>query len=477
MRHAGILAILIAELLALASGKVITIPYYYDEADYMFAASLGCYANWIDAGSMPISNFIRIGFNRGTDPSQRAALSQLARSSMDPVVYRHWHGPLYYYWLAALSNWHPQERTVRSLSLMFPVLTVVILYFATLRIVPAPAAQPAAILSCALFLWSQMTVRTTEVVPHMLFVLCYVPALLFLAKSVSNGRRRDWYGAVVFTGLAFCTLEVTFVLVVTLLVCAYLYRKKLQVNWVFTRNSALVLLLTILLVWPAAVFKLSFLKAYLSMAYFAIFRKGAWGDVGFLETWAIRFTNSPLEWVAIAGSLIVFFAARLWRSLPALVPFAVYGWLMLVALLRVNTEGPRYMAPFFPALVIFAGWTGGYLLGQFKSLAQWVRYATVAAVCALLLSITRAQLAGYLLREDPYPQAMLAAVRQGGFETKTLLVPQMYMPTLHYYFPHGTFHPYLEPAEIPRLLAAGQFDAVLYPGYPVRLKGPAAPLP
>jgi Dolichyl-phosphate-mannose-protein mannosyltransferase len=477
MRHAVIVAILIAGLVTLVSGKIITIPYYYDEADYMFAASLGCYANWIDAGSMPISNFIRIGLNRGTDSSQRAALSQLARSSTDPVVYRHWHGPLYYYWLAALSKARLHERTVRSLSLTFPVLTVIILYFSTLWIVPAAAAQPAAILSSALFLWNQMTVRTTEVVPHMLFVLCYVPALLLLAKYVSDGRRRYWYGAVVFTGLAFCTLEVAFVLVATLLVCAYLYRKKLQVDWGLARNSALVLLLTILLIWPAAVVKLSFLKAYLSMAYFAIFRKGAWGDVGFVETWVIRFTNSPLEWVAVAGSLMVFFATRLWRSLPAAVPLAVYGLFMLVALLRVNTEGPRYMAPFFPALVIFVGWTGGYLLAQMKFPVRWQGYVTVVAVCASLFLITRAQLAGYLLREDPYPQAMLVAVREGGFETKTLLVPQMYMPTLHYYFPRGTFHPYLELADIPRLLAAGRFDAVLYPEYPVRLKSPATSAP
>jgi hypothetical protein len=287
---------------------------------------------------------------------------------------------------------------------------------------------------------------------------------------MTGGGRREWYAAVVCTGLAFCTLEVAIVLIATLLVCAYLRRKEWGVDWAFTRNSAAVLLVTILLVWPAAIFKLSFLKGYLSMAYFAVFRKGAWGDVGFLETWAIRFFSSPLEWMAIAAALVAFFVARLWRVVPALIPFAIYGLLMLAALLRVNTEGPRYMAPFFPALVIFACWTGGWMLGRIKPPAgPWLRYGSVAVVCVLLFFTSHAQLAGYLLREDPYPPAMMAAIRQGGLETKTVLVPQMYMPALHYYFPDATFVGYLQTAEIPKLLDAGRFDAVLYPGYPVRL--------
>jgi hypothetical protein len=167
MKHAAILLVLIAGLLALVSGKLITTPYTYDEADYVFAASLGSFPNWWDTGSLAIVDFIRIGLGRGADPRQRLALSQLARDSKDPVVYRHWHGPLYYYWLAALLPWNLAESTVRGLSLVFPVVTAIVLYFGTLRLLPQPAAQPAAILACALFLWGQTTVKTTELAPHM----------------------------------------------------------------------------------------------------------------------------------------------------------------------------------------------------------------------------------------------------------------------------------------------------------------------
>ena len=63
--------------------------------------------------------------------------------------------------------------------------------------------------------------------------------------------------------------------------------------------------------------------------------------------------------------------------------------------------------------------------------APWPRYGFVAAVCALLLFITHARMTTYLLRQDTYPRAVLAANR---------------------------------------------VDAMLYPDYPVRLE-PASPRP
>ena len=461
MKHAAILGVLIAGLAALVWGKIITTAYSYDEADYMFAASLGWYPNWWDEGSLSIADFVKIGLGRGTDPRQRMALSQMARDSKDPVVYRHWHGPLYYYWLAALPS-NLAEGAVRGLSLVFAIATAAVLYFGTLRLLPAPAAQPAAMLACALVLWGQMTVRTTELAPHMLFILCYVAALLLLARVMQQGGRRAWYGAVVLSGLAFCTLEVAFVLIATLVACGWLRRATLAADWRFVRNSAAALLGTILLVWPAALLKANFLKAYLFMAYLAMFRRRAWGNFGVAQAWALRLALSPVEWLAIGAALVLFVKYRLWRKAPALIPFLVYGVLMLLAMARVNGEGPRYLTPFLPAWLIFAAWV----------LAQTVRarWAMAAAVCVLLFAVTRAQLASYLPEQDPRPGAMLAAIRSHGLEGGKVLVPQMDLPTLHYYFPRATLRGYLETAQIRESLQAERFDAVLYPDYPVRVE-------
>jgi hypothetical protein len=462
MKHAAILAILIGGLVALVSGKILQTPYSYDEADYMFAASLGVYANWIDSSTLPLQDFVRIGLDRGADPHQRLALSQFVRDSRDPVVYRHWHGPLYFYWLAALTPLHLAEGTVRSLSLTFPILTSIVLYFGTLWLLPRPA--------CAMLLWGQTTVKTTELAPHMLFIFCYVPALLLLAKVMQDGDRRHWYAAIIFAGLAFCTLEVTFVLIATIAFCGYLRRRQLAADWKFAGRSLAVLLGTVLLIWPAAFLKISFIKAYLFMAYLAIFRRDAWGPYNLPDAWMLRLAISPLEWIAIAAAVVIFVASRLWRSAPGLVPILCYSVLMLAAMARVNGEGPRYLTPFFPALTIFASWTAASLLARTKARPPWLPYGFAAAACVLLFFITRAQVADYLVEQDPRPRAMLAAIQAQGLENKRVLVPQVDLPTLHYYFPQGTFRGYLQIGEIANSLAATHFDAVLYPEYPVRLE-------
>ena len=213
---------------------------------------------------------------------------------------------------------------------------------------------------------------------------------------MSGGDRRHWYAAVALTGLAFCTLEVTFVLIATLIVCAYLRRQELGFDWKLARDSVALLLAAILVVWPAAILKLSALKAYFFMAYLAIFRKGAWGNITLAESWAMHFARSPLEWAAAAIALIIFFRKRLWRSVPELIPLAVYSLLMMLALMRVHGEGPRYITTFFPALVLFTSWTLGWVLAGAKSLpGAWI----AGGLGILLFFITFQQMKSYRSRK------------------------------------------------------------------------------
>jgi len=75
-----------------------------------------------------------------------------------------------------------------------------------------------------------------------------------------------WYAAVVAGGLACCTLEIGFVLISTLLVHGYTLRDRIEVS-----PSLALLAVTVVAVWPAAVFKLSLVKGYVFMAYLALF--------------------------------------------------------------------------------------------------------------------------------------------------------------------------------------------------------------
>ena len=81
MRHVLAILILLAVLLLLMARNVAPDPYTYDEADYMYAASLGFVANYTDTPTFSITEFVRTGLARGRESSQRLALSEQIRAS------------------------------------------------------------------------------------------------------------------------------------------------------------------------------------------------------------------------------------------------------------------------------------------------------------------------------------------------------------------------------------------------------------
>src|SRR5580704_3151996 len=470
MRHVILLTAVFAVAILLAHNKVASTPYGYDEADYMFAASLGLESNWIDAGTSPLTEFVRVGTQRGSDPNQRAMLSAIARSSADPVVYRHWHGPLYYYWLAIASKLRLSEHTMRLLSFAFPVLTALVMYFGSLFIVGGAEGQVAGILSVALFLWSPVTLETSELAPHMLFVLLYVCGLMLLAKAVAGGGRLYYYAAVACTALAFSTLEVAFVLIFTLAIFAVWQRERLATDWRLVRNSVGIFTATILAVWPAGLFKLSFLKAYLVMLYLAVFRKGAWGSVTFAQTWARRFALSPVEWSLFAVALVLLVAAGKRRDRDGTLPFLLFAALMILATVKVYSDVARYATPFLAAVDLFTAWTLARALT--RTPRRGYAYGATSAICCLLIWNAERQMSTFWLHEDPQSWIIINALRRSGLAEKTLLAPKLGIPTFHYYFPHMRVQGYTNESEMSAYMSRSHFDGILYPDASLTVEPP-----
>ena len=177
-RHLAAAALLVAGFIALARPMVDASPFYYDEADYMYAAGRGFASNYLERPAQSFGEFLHTGLSRGRDASQKAALSQAIRDSGDIDFYRHWHGPLYFYWLMALQPFRANEPTVRALSMLFPALTILVIYFGALR-----WGGYAAFLAAALYGWSVVAAGSTELAPHELFVLVCVAGLFFWLNS------------------------------------------------------------------------------------------------------------------------------------------------------------------------------------------------------------------------------------------------------------------------------------------------------
>jgi hypothetical protein len=401
--------LLLALFLLLISRNVSSEPYLYDEADYMYAASLGFAANWSDTPSMPIADFVRAGLHR----DGRQALSERIRSGTDVLFYRHFHGPLFYYFLIPLARLRMSEHDVRLCMLAIPCGTLAVIYFCC----PLPA-----FLAALLFLTSYSVIASTELAPHQLFALCSVTSLLLLLKAIATGRRAFWYASVVAAGLAFCTLEVAFVLILTLAICGFVER----IGGKCAVKSIALFLGTVLLVWPAAILRLSFVKSYAAMAYLALTREAPWGHVGFIDTWRERIFDSPIEWLLIALAVALGFRNRRFY------PMRLFVVMMVLATLRILTSTPRYSLTFMPALDVLAGLTLLPFLGTSRRPAS---LAVVALAVAGLYASAWFQVARQPHNSNPRSTAVLSYIHQNRLEDKKLLVPQVDLPGLHYYFP------------------------------------------
>jgi len=467
MRHTLIVLVFITLLMIMAWKAALDSPYGYDEADYMYATNLGLVANYTDTPTMSIVEFFRTGLGRGRDSRQYSQLSELIRGSNDIVFYRHWHGPLYFHWLLLTSHLGLNEHWMRLFTLVFPISSLLVIYVGCLWIFGEGQGALAAVLGSVLFVWSVPTVRSTELAPHQAFVCCFLMCLILLSKTVATGSRLYFYCAVVAAALSCCLLEVGFVAVATVIVCGYLERRTLCADKALATRSVLAFFATVLVVWPAAIVKLSFMKGYLFMAYLALVRKSPWGPEGFVETWEKRISSTPVEWLVIAVSLLTWaFSRQLQGNRRVLYPFIVYAALMLAATGRVTTGTPRYALLFQPALDVLAGCILATYLARFRPPAT--AYILSVIIGFFLFSETRVNLERHPVGPDSRLSSLLVYVRENHLESSRMLVPQSDVPTLHYYFPNSRVRGYTDQVPEFSTLRDGGTDGVLYPGLPIR---------
>ena len=465
MKYLLVAAIILSGFLWLALKSVSPGVFGYDEADYAFDAGLGWVANYTDTPTLPLVDFLREGLGRGKSADQRAALSEAIRKSNDVIFYRHWHGPLFFYWLIPAEAFTHDERTLRTLALLVPILSFLVISVGCLWLIDGVEGALASMLSGCMFLWSWTTLGSTELAPHQLFACFYVLGLFLLAKLSSTGERRYLYAAAVAAGLAFCTLEVTFVLVATLIVCAFLERRRLALDWRVGLRTLGIFVGTVFILWPGAILKLSFVKAYLFMAYLAVFRKAPWGNVGLVDTWLQRFASSPVEWLIIVAGIGLFLADRGIRSRRALYPFLIFAGLMIVATLRVTTSTPRYSLPFMPALQVFAGLVMAAVLARKRTPVAFA-YATAIALAlffSALITVSR-----HPPGVDTKLASILNLIRNDHLESASLLIPKDYVPPIHYYFPGTHLRGYIGDRPAAADLEVAGLTGALYDGDPVR---------
>jgi len=470
LKHAFIVAALALWFVFLFSNRVDSGPYDYDEADYMYAASLGPVTNAFDSRGPSLPQFVRLALTVGRDPARRVQLSEAVRGKDDSVFYRHSHGPALYYFLGALESAGLSERDIRFAMVVFPLASLLVIYFGSFFVLPVSVRFPGAVLAAALSIWNYAPVRSSEIAPHQFFALLYLAALLALAKFISTGRRTYWYLAVMVTAAAFCTLEVTVVLIATLIITAWLERKRIHFDGGLLWRSLLLFAATVLVLWPGAILRLSVIRSFMIYVYLLAFRSNPWGAVTLGDAWRGRLLDNPLDWLLLAVGIVIFFRFPGLSVRRLAYPFLMFGALMLVTVVRVASDSPRYVLPFIQAFDVFAAFVLVDFLQRYgpRVRAAVVGVLVVAAGLVAFLSVERHPTGA----PNPRMPEVLASLRARNLGQASILVPQSDLPIIHYYFPRATLRGYRQRLPTAGDIAGRRFDAVLFPGYPLQLESP-----
>jgi Dolichyl-phosphate-mannose-protein mannosyltransferase len=410
-------------------------PFGYDESDYMYAGTRGFLSNYLDRPSLSTVDFVREGLRLARDRSQRSNASILIRSAGDITFYRHYHGPTYAYWIAlghALG--FDREAQYRASGLVLHALITILMFW--LFRAAFPEYPPAAALAAALtFLMNRTAlVASTIITQHVMFGLLAALSLFPLAMFCRTGKSGYWYVAVAALGIAFATVETSFILVaaVVLVLCLEGFRngRKPAVR-LFVRGIP-VFLLAILVVWPKGVLALGGLKGYMYLGYMALIKK-TFTPIGPVALWTFKLRTYPEEFIIPILSLIALSFG--WKRLAAryaALPFIVYSWLFICATMIITLPYTYYHDSLMVSCAVVTGvmigelWRGNAAI---RVLAAVVLVASLAAMDVRFYGETVQAKTTHDSRTD------LLSYLKTADHSRTVYVPFVLVPSLHFYMP------------------------------------------
>lgn len=414
-------------------------PFAYDESDYMWAGRQGFIANAIDRDAIPFTEYIRRGLELARDPSKRPEFSRFIRESGDLGMYRHYHGPVFYYWIALLDMVGvEQEDTYRGGGLYLHAATALVILFAFWQCFPAlpPLAGFAAFL---LYLFNRTAlVAATTLTQHSMFTF-WAAVMLFLLSRYAATRAPRWlYGAAAALAVALAAVETAAVLGIAHVLTVLYVNWPLKTHWRtvlgLMLRSAGAFVLALALVWPAGVVLLSVLKGFMMLVYIAVFRK-TFSPIGPLELLKMKVETSPWELIfLILVALSCFVVWRKARHRTELVPWLGFTATFFLVLLKITAPYNYYYAPLTMACCVIAA----YALAEFSM--RGGRMVGLVLALATVVSVTgsawqQREVMIDISSQPNWLRPLITDLRSRPLPEGRLHVPYQAVPSLHYYFP------------------------------------------
>ncbi|NLP02400.1 MAG: hypothetical protein GX089_07895 [Fibrobacter sp.] len=358
---------------------------YEDEADYVYVVRKGFIANYMDSGTLPFTQFLKLGFSAITSQKSKTELSRIIRSADDISVYRHWHGPLYFYYLVTGKWIHKnQDHLIRMYSLMVQLFCAITVFAGFLFLLGYSNSITTFFLTALCVLGSTSLYFSTAILStHGVFTLACIGCLFVLIKAVQSGKVMYYHISAGIMGVVFLSNEYAVLMMVTWVSSLLFAEMKRKVGFrkilrIFI-VSMIIWLGVIFILWPASLLKFSLIKSYMTQAYFMVFRGSAFSPMPVWKYWISRFSALPFDMgISFSGlslGLLILLRKRQYLFFPPV----FYMTLVLLTTLRNQSLNPTYTVTFVVTGII----TFGIALSTLPGLRSFYKTGLLSLMCIL----------------------------------------------------------------------------------------------
>jgi hypothetical protein len=333
------------------------------EVDYVRAARRGFLTNYFDLGTRPVSMYVAAALAMGgSTGEQREGDPDLWQDDIeanDIAAYRHYHPPLFIYMLNAVERlFGYTEIGLRLVPLFFSLIAVIAVYFGCVLLIPAQGRLIGVVAASILSLMSLHIGASTNISWHITFTGFATIALFMIGYLRIQPRVAVLVWTAVVITLAFAVLEHAIFLYGTLAAMLVLTDNRwLSISRrgiTYHRGlvaAAVAAVLTLLIVWPPSLVKLSLLKNFGVHAYYS---RTLELSPRFYDVYIELLEQYPVI-VTLAVATACIWSVRRSKLPAALLPFVIYplGFVVL-QLGNVNLKPPYFVSLLPPLAVLLA---------------------------------------------------------------------------------------------------------------------------
>jgi hypothetical protein len=439
----------------------------------MYAANRGFLNNYTDTPSISFITFVKLGIEKGFNSEERTNLSEYIRKSDDITFYRHYHGPLYFYFLYFYHRiLKDDEFSIRMASTVFLIVGAFLVFFSIKSLIINHRSSLGPLIGSGLFMFSSTIVRTAvTITPHIVFLITALATLFFISKYLSDGNLRHSYLAVIMMGISFTAIEYALILLAVFIISVFIFKYRGYkgsgsnvVNIRVALKWCLTFIFTIFIVWPGALLKLTIIKNYIFFTYYTIVRGAEYGSDPFFILWMNRIAESPVEYaLVILCTVGIFIKLIRGLNISAYIPYLIYMVLIFLTTFRNTSSAPTYISSLLGVSCTIVGlYMNDFIFSSENSYIK--KIAAVLSIFAVCFSIFKFYSFGKADNELALKNTLHFIDKKKLTEDNTF-IDRTLLPTINYYYHSRNFNTFDDDFDkIDDIVLRKNYKHILYKG-------------